>query len=146
MASYFYRGCIVDASFNSNGGIDPSSLPLSNEGDPQQWLNELAHFTKTLSCPLTPALNESMVSTAVSTVEKSVNKLHRWVQEDFNSDLKRKVASGVSAALKSICALKPAIGKVSQGDLSTITRVLDVGDRLLQCHQLIKDQMVQSSV
>jgi hypothetical protein len=138
----------MSALFNTNPGVVFSSSPsasLSADHDPEQWLSDLAYLTETLSCALTPSLDESTLSKAVASVEKTVCSLHRWVQQDSNDELKKKVASGVIAALKSICNLKPAIERAPQDNLPMIVRVLDVGDRLLQCHKLIKDQMVQSS-
>ena len=131
----------MTASFNTNPGVGSSSV----EQDPEKWLTDLANLTKTLSCVSIPSLDESTLSNAVANVEKTVIKLHRWVQQDSNDDLKKKIASGVSAALKSICDLKPAIEGAPQDNLPMIVRVLDVGDRLLQCHKLIKDQMVRSA-
>lgn len=119
----------MDTTFNTK--------PLDQ--DPEQWLRDLADLTQTLSCALTPD------EPTLATVEKTVCQLHRWVQQDTNSSLKVKVAAGVGAALKSICDLKPSIERASQDNLSTIVRVLDVGDRLLQCHKVIVNQMVQSS-
>lgn len=114
----------------------------SVDQDPEQWLRDLANLTKTLSCALTPSLDEP----TLTNVEKTVCHLHRWVQQDTNAKQKKKIADGVCAALTSICNLKPAIERASQDNLSMIVRVLDVGDRLLQCHKLIVNQIVQSSV
>jgi hypothetical protein len=140
----------MGTSFNAHPGVafsSPAAGALSADHDAEKWLNDLVHLTETLSCALTPSLDESTLSKAVANVEKTVSNLHSWVQRDTNNELKKKVASGVSAALNSICCdLKPAIERAPQANLSMIVQVLDVGDRLLQCHKLIKDQMIQALV
>lgn len=113
-----------------------------SEQESDQWLRDLAALTKSLSCPLDAPLDEP----TLTAVESTLTHLHRFVQQGTNPDLKRKVEAGVRSALKSICALKPAIESTPQEALPMIVRVLDLGESLLECHKLIVHQLIQSSV
>ena len=133
----------MSASFTTSSGFGFSSssqASCSMDQDADQCLNYLADLTESLSCALDQPLDESTVANA----EKAVGDLHRWVLLDADCDQKKKIEVGVSTVLRSICNLKAE--NVSQDNLSMVARVLDVGDSLLQCHKIIINQMVQTSV
>ena len=136
-------------SFSNVRFPSASSISPSGDCDAERCLSDLEHLTQTLSCSLESSLDTTTLSTAVANVEQTVCHLRKWVQEAGNDAMKRKVASGVSKALDAVSARKPAIEKAiehaSSDTLPIIIRALDVYDRVLQCHELMKDQAVEAS-
>lgn len=136
----------MDTSLNAKCEHFVTGSSVSADANtPDQMLRDLACFTETLSCGLPSYLDETKLSNAVADVERTIRNLHRWVEKSDDESLKRKVASGVSAALKSICTLGHSVDRASESNLRVISRVLDVGDRLLKCHAFIKNQIILSS-
>ena len=116
----------------------PESGLLSAE----QMLDDVVHFSKTLDSA--PAIDETdeILAKAVTSVERSVHGVRCWILDGAEGEEKRRVALKVRAALQAICNLRRAIENVPSHKLSMVSRVLDIGDHLLQCHKLIVDKEV----
>jgi hypothetical protein len=143
-----YRGCSMATSFSNVRFHSASNISLCGDCEAERCLSDLEHLTQTLSCALESFIDTSTLSMAVANVEQAVCNLHKWVQEASNEAAKRKMSSGVSQALATVSARKPAIEKAieqaSSDTLPIIIRALDVYDRVLQCHhELVKDQVVE---
>ena len=107
--------------------------------NPEDWIDNLSHLARSLK--EATSLENDLLPPAISAVEKSASEMLLWAQEGSYDDVKGRVERRVQEVLESICSLSRVVRddpKMSQ----MMTRVLNVGDHLLQCHKYILDQQI----
>ena len=119
-------------------------MDMLSSREPEAWMNELYHLSKTIDTAQSIDENKTLMS-AVDVVEQTVNKMLSWVQMDANDELKEKIGALVSDALKSICGLKRMVRADSPIQSDLMVRVLNVADHLLHCHRLIVDHKIAAA-
>jgi|AMWB02.1.fsa_nt_gi hypothetical protein len=117
-----------------------SESRYNGAASPEEWIDELSHFSRSLQDA--DSLENDVVTSAVSAVERTAPDMLLWVQSTKDDATRLRLEYRVQHALESICSLRRIVREDSEKLPQMMIRVLNVADHLLECHKCILDQQI----
>ena len=102
---------------------------------PEQMLDDILHFSKTLDALRSFDETNEVLCQAVSAVERVVTDLTAWIQERAEGEDRRRAVRRIEGALESICNTLPTAPRARPAEQAALlVRILKIGLELHSCH------------